>query len=200
LPSRNGFVEANFLSSVDGFLVLTDRRMAFIASKGLMVTRHEVALSIDYEDILGVECVSGISQKLRISHKWSATPALFHTFMDASASTVNLMTSGDAVIPPELIKENLVNMIKDRLMEIEEERKREKTQLILDFSFLKSILEKGGVVMQSMRCPSCGAILQMPKSGTIVKCDYCGTSVNSIDIFERIRGLLESIDSGEARK
>jgi hypothetical protein len=200
LPTRSGFVEVNFPSSVDGFLVLTDRRMVFIASKGLMVTRQEVALSIDYEDILGVECVSGISHKLRISHKWSATPAVFHTFMDGSASAVNLMTSGDAIIPPESIKENLVLRIRDRLMEIEEERKREKTQLILDFSFLKSILEKGGVVMQSMRCPSCGANLQMPKSGTTVKCDYCGTSVNAIDIFERLRKLLANIDSGEARK
>ena len=199
-PSRTGFVEASFRSSVDGFLVLTDRRMVFIASSGLMVTKHEVALSIDYEDILGVECLKGISHKLRISHRWSATPAAFHTFMDASVSAVNMMTSGDAIIPPELIKENLVLRIEDRLMKMEEERKREKTQLILDFSFLKSILEKGGVVMQSMRCPSCGADLQMPKSGTTVKCDYCGTPVNAIDIFERIRGLLASIDSSETRK
>jgi len=200
LSSRSGFVEASFPTSVDGFLVLTDRRMVFIASRGLMVTKHEVALSIDYEDILGVECVSGISQKLRISYKWSATPAAFHTFSDASASAVNLMTSGDEIIPPDLIKEDLVMRIENRLMKMEEERKMEKTQLILDFSFLKSILEKGGVVMQSMRRPSCGAILQIPKLGTTVKCDYCGTSVNAIDIFERIRGLLANIDSGEARK
>lgn len=200
LQARSGFVGASFPSNVDGFLVLTDRRMVFIASRGLMTTKYEVALSIDYEDILGLECVSGISPKIRISHKGSATPAAFHTFMDASASAVNLMTSGDAIIAPEVIRQDLATRIKDRLIEMEEDRKKGTTQLVLDFSFLKSILEKGGVVMQSMRCPSCGADLQMPKSGTTMKCEYCGTSVKAIDIFERIRGLLMSIDSGEARK
>ncbi len=200
LQVRSGFVGASFPSNVDGFLVLTDRRAVFIASRGLMVTTYEVALSIDYEDILGLECVSGISRKLRISHKGSAIPVAFHTFIDAFTPTVNLMTNGDTIIAPEVIKEDLAVRIKDRLIEMEEDRKKGKTQLVLDFSFLKSILERGGVVMQSMRCPSCGADLQMPKSGTTLKCDYCGTSVNAIDILERIRGLLASIDSSEARK
>ena len=200
LQARSGSVGVNFPSSLDGFLVLTDRRVVFIASRGLMVTKYEVALSIDYEDILGLDCVSGFSQKLRISHKGSATPAALHTFIDASAFAANLMTSQDSIIAPEVIKEDLATRIKDRLIEMEEDRKRGTTQLVLDFSFLKSILEKGGVVMQSMRCPSCGADLQMPKSGSTMKCEYCGTTVKAIDVFDRIRDLLTSIDPSQARK
>ena len=32
------------------------------------------------------------------------------------------------------------------------------------------------------------------------ECEYCGTSVKADDIFERMKGLLASIDSSEARK
>jgi len=37
---------------------------------------------------------------------------------------------------------------------------------MLDFSFLKTYMEKGGLVMQVLKCPECGAGAEFPKTGT----------------------------------
>ena len=50
-PAQNGRLQSNF----KGFLVLTNHRLFFVAERGVLSIRFSVALTIDYEDIAGIE-------------------------------------------------------------------------------------------------------------------------------------------------
>ena len=79
--------------------------------------------------------------------------------------------------------------IKTRKDENEAERKRDKIHVMLDFSFLKSIMEKGGLVMQVLKCPECGATVDFPKTGNETKCNHCGKTIYAQDVFEKVKGI-----------
>jgi DNA-directed RNA polymerase subunit RPC12/RpoP len=62
---------------------------------------------------------------------------------------------------------------------------------MLDFSFLRTFMKKGGLVMQVLKCPECSASIKFPKNGTQTKCAYCGRTIHAQDIFEKVKKLLE---------
>ena len=92
--------------------------------------------------------------------------------------------------PLELLKPMIESAIKMRTDEIEAERKKDKVHLMLDFSFLKTMMEKGGLVMQVLKCPECGATVEFPKSGNETKCNHCGKPIYAQDVFEKVKGLI----------
>jgi len=61
---------------------------------------------------------------------------------------------------------------------------------VLDFSFLKAEMEKGGIVVQTIKCPSCNASVQLPETGTVFKCQYCGNAILAQDLFQKMKGLI----------
>jgi hypothetical protein len=58
---------------------------------------------------------------------------------------------------PQSVQRMLNALVQERLHEIEREKQKARIQYVLDFSFLKAEMERGGVVVQIIRCPSCGA-------------------------------------------
>lgn len=63
---------------------------------------------------------------------------------------------------------------------------------LVDFSLLKSILDKGGIVATTIKCPSCGGILDVPNEGKFVKCRYCGHTIfveEAINMIREMEGL-----------
>ena len=68
---------------------------------------------------------------------------------------------------------------------------KEKVQIILDFSALKDVMSKGGIVMTSYKCPECNAKLDIPEAGKVLICKYCGTPIKPVDIFEKIKLLIQ---------
>ena len=77
-----------------------------------------------------------------------------------------------------------------RKAEIERRRKQERFVISMDFTTIRDYLDKGGVVLTAVKCPQCGGAVELPKSGSLTKCGYCGTALQAQDIFERIKGLL----------
>lgn len=77
--------------------------------------------------------------------------------------------------------------------EIEEEKRKSRIQYVIDFSFLKAQMERGGITLETVKCPSCGANVQLPAQGTFFKCSYCSSVIQSQDIFERMKGLLQGL-------
>lgn len=77
--------------------------------------------------------------------------------------------------------------MKERRQELE----RKKLPVLIDFSFLKTFIEKGGIVLTTLKCPHCSAPIKMPKGGTETVCDHCGSTVYAQDIFEKVRKLIE---------
>lgn len=84
----------------------------------------------------------------------------------------------------------IMQAIGERREKIESEKRRERVQLVLDFSSLKNYMEKGGLVMQTFRCPNCSAPVEFPEKGKTAKCDHCGSKIYARDIFEKIKELI----------
>ena len=139
---------------------------------------YQVALDMPLEDIKGISAESGDSGN------WE------------SAKKVSIVTTdGETIFAlqnslQELFKPMIECAIKMRKDENEAERKRDKIHVMLDFSFLKSMMEKGGIVMQVLKCPECGAAVDFPKSGNETKCNHCGKTIYAQDIFEKVKGLI----------
>jgi len=70
---------------------------------------------------------------------------------------------------------------------------KEKTniQLILDFTSLKDVMTKGGLVMTTYKCPNCNGMIKLPEAGKVLMCEYCGTPIKPVDIFEKIKSLIQ---------
>lgn len=80
--------------------------------------------------------------------------------------------------------------IEKRRKEMESEKRRERVKVVLDFSSLKEYMESGGLVMQTFRCPNCGAPVEFPEKGKTTKCSHCSAKIYARDIFEKIRELI----------
>jgi DNA-directed RNA polymerase subunit RPC12/RpoP len=61
---------------------------------------------------------------------------------------------------------------------------------MLDFSFLKEYMSKGGLNLQVIKCPSCGGTVEFPQSGDKTVCKYCNNTILAQDIFEKVKGLI----------
>lgn len=61
---------------------------------------------------------------------------------------------------------------------------------VVDFSSIKEYLKNGGVVMQTFKCPGCGASLEFPDNVDTTICQYCGNKIKAVDLFEKIRTLI----------
>ena len=91
----------------------------------------------------------------------------------------------------EMFKPIIEKAVEIRKKEVEAEKKKERLHVMLDFSFLKTYMEKGGLIMQVLKCPHCSGTIEFPESGTKIKCSYCGKTIYAQDIFEKVRSLLE---------
>ena len=91
----------------------------------------------------------------------------------------------------EMFKPIIEKAVEIRKKEIEAEKKKERLHVMLDFSFLKTYMEKGGLIMQVLKCPHCSGTIDFPESGTQIKCTYCNNTIYAQDIFEKVKSLLE---------
>ena len=67
----------------------------------------------------------------------------------------------------------------------------ESVEPIADFSSLKTILTKNGLVMSAFNCPKCYSMVVIPENGKVLICKYCSTPIKPVDIFERIKSLTQ---------
>ena len=73
----------------------------------------------------------------------------------------------------------------------EMEKDKANVQIILDFSSLKDAMSKGGLVMSTYKCPNCNGMVDIPEAGKVLVCKYCSTPIKPVDIFEKIRTLIQ---------
>lgn len=60
----------------------------------------------------------------------------------------------------------------------------------LDFNELLQQLGSKGVALSSITCPRCGGGCSVPDSGTSFSCEFCGSTIHVMDIFETFKGIL----------
>ena len=75
--------------------------------------------------------------------------------------------------------------------EMDKKKEKANIQINLDFSSLKDVMTKGGLVMTTYKCPNCNGMVDIPEAGQVLVCKYCGTSIKPVDIFEKIKSLIQ---------
>jgi DNA-directed RNA polymerase subunit RPC12/RpoP len=83
------------------------------------------------------------------------------------------------------------NEYQEKCLKGEIGKEKEFIQIVLDFSSLKDVMSKGGLVMTTYKCPNCNGMVNIPEAGKILMCQYCGTPIKPVDIFEKIKSLIQ---------
>ncbi len=165
-----------------GALLLTSRRLIWLERRQIGVWKpqisYQVSLDMPLENVKGVLAESGDSGNWAALRKVSIVD-------DAGEKTFSLISAFQ-----ELIRPMVESAIKQRRDEMEAEKKKDKIHVMLDFSFLKSVMEKGGLMMQVLKCTECGASVEFPKSGNQTVCSHCGKTIYAQDVFEKVKGLI----------
>jgi len=184
-PEGSGAAFTISLSSIskDGHMVFTNRRIFFVEKRGFFTETHAVVLDIRYEDVIGMSTGGILIKHLSITDK-NDEEHKFHL---------------DTGTPAELIP-CIKQFMDARQEEIEKEKAKERVQIVADFSFLKSIMEKGGIVLQTISCPFCGASVPIPETGNVFKCNYCNKDIYATDVFKKIKELIGEGTSEEVEK
>jgi DNA-directed RNA polymerase subunit RPC12/RpoP len=90
------------------------------------------------------------------------------------------------------LKTSILSALEQRREALEQEKRRSSVQIVLDFSSIKDALAKGGIVASNFKCNNCGAMLPIPDSGKVVVCEHCGSPTKAVDLFEKLKILLEA--------
>lgn len=158
-----------------GVLVLTNQRLIWFEAKGIFGKSYHTSLTIPLESVRGTSFGGSIRKFVTIADNNESY--LFH-----------LLGIGDKEFP--IFRQMVTFQMSQRKAALESQRKQERVHVMLDFSFLRQYMEKGGMVVQTFKCSNCGAPIQIPQNGNTVNCTHCQTPQHVDDIFEKIKGLI----------
>jgi ribosomal protein S27AE len=158
-----------------GVLVLTNQRLLFLEEHGIFGKSYHEAVAISLPKIQGISMGGTLMPFVSIADE--IQPHVFHI---------------DGIGKNEFdhFRSLIIEQSQKRIEEIEAEKKKERVQLVIDFSMLKEYMEKGGLVLQKTKCPECGAPIPLPTTGNQTKCEHCGSTVYAQDIFEKVKSLI----------
>ena len=158
----------------NGILVLTNRRLLWATARGVFGKSYHITHEIPLEDIKGIS--SGGALRKYISLRDSYNEYRFH--LDGKYSGL------------EEFNPLIQTAMNARKEEIQAEKRKERVHLMIDFSALQDYMKKGGLVLQSVKCPTCSAPLSLPEKGNQTVCGHCGNTVYAQDIFQRVKELI----------
>ena len=92
--------------------------------------------------------------------------------------------------------DSLAKSIVGELSELHEQKLHPKqvnlnVNVDLDFKGLRDEMDKGGLMLAAVKCPRCGAGLDLPQTGSLIRCEYCGATIHAADFFDQLKGLLK---------
>jgi ribosomal protein S27AE len=171
----------------NGALLLTNRRLLWLETyitrtRGFIFSTAETSWLVKYE--IPLDRIKGITGSSGDSRTWTS-PAWVNIVDDKGEHQFKLFYAFGELFKPAV--ESAVTMRQD---EVERERRQDKVQVMLDFSFLKKYMEDGGLIMQTLKCPECGASVGFPTQGSQTVCSHCGTNIYANDMFKKIKDLI----------
>ena len=173
---------------VGGALILTNRRLLWMEQhvttrrSGFLSTTTESSWLVKYE--IPLDGIKGISGSTGDSQSWASYTEI-HVVDSNGEQTFKLQYGFCEVFKPAV--EAAVVLRQD---EAERERRQDKVQVLLDFSFLRKYMEDGGMLVQNLKCPECGAAVKFPDAGSQSVCDHCGANIYANDVFKKIKDLI----------
>jgi DNA-directed RNA polymerase subunit RPC12/RpoP len=159
----------------NGILTLTNQRILFLEEHGLFGKSYHQVLAVPLLKVGGIAMGGTISPFVSIADEMETH--IFHL---------------DGIGKNEFdeFRRLVVSCCQRRREEIEAAKRKDKIQIMLDFSMLKEYMEKGGLVLQKTKCPECGAPIPLPTVGNQISCPHCGSMILAQDVFEKIKSLL----------
>ena len=153
-------------------MIVTNHRILFAGKTGSLSKDYALSYGINLEDVMGVSHGKhGFNDKLVILEKNGHHRDFIKPQIQTLIPTIN-------------------KMMAKRIDELQALKDKERVQIMLDFTSLRDLLSKGGIVMTTFKCPNCGDMHNIPETGKILMCEHCGTPVKPVDIFERIKSLF----------
>ena len=171
-----------------GTLLLTNRRLLWLEQhvttrrSGFLSTTTETSWLVKSE-ILS-DGIKGITGSSGDSQSW-ASPTEVHVVDERGEHRFKLYYAFGEVFKPAV--EAAVVLRQD---EVEREKRQDKVHVMLDFSFLRKYMEDGGMVVQNLKCPECGASVKFPDAGSQSVCEHCGANIYANDVFKKIKDLI----------
>lgn len=160
-----------------GVLVLTNRKVVFLQQRGTFSKSYHPLFTIPVESVCSISMGGTLNKYV----------SLFTT--DDDEYIFHLSGIGDD-LKLNQFRETIYKQIASRKEAIQSEKMKEKVHVMLDFSFLKEYMSKGGLNLQVIKCPHCGGSVEMPQSGDKFTCKYCNSTILAQDIFEKVKGLI----------
>jgi signal transduction histidine kinase len=179
LRAKSAFVAGQQMEVKNGLLVFTNENMIFMQQEGYFTSNYSQALRIPLENISGMVVGGTLLKHIRVNIGTSGYSQEEH---------FQGLRDSNGLVIMEVVKQNIESVLKNAREE--QKKKSEHVQIILDFSSLKDVMSKGGLVMTTYKCPNCNGMVDIPEAGKILMCQYCGTPIKPVDIFEKIRGLI----------
>ncbi len=159
----------------NGFLVLTNQRLLFLEEHGVFGKSYHQVLTVPLLKVQGISMGGMLVPFVSIADDMET-----HMFHIAGVGKTDF----------EPFRQLVMEHCRNRREEIEAEKRKDRVQVVLDFSSLKEYMEKGGLVLQKTKCPECGAPMALPATGNQTKCEHCGSIVYAQDIFEKVKSLI----------
>lgn len=159
----------------NGLLVLTNQRLLFLEEHGVFGKSYHQVLAVPLLKVQGISMGGMLVPFVSIADDMGT-----HMFHIAGVGKNDF----------EPFKQLIMDHCRKRREDIEAEKRKERVQVVLDFSSLKDYMEKGGLVLQKTKCPECGAPMALPTTGNQTKCEHCGSTVYAQDIFEKVKSLI----------
>jgi hypothetical protein len=164
-----------------GYLFLTTDRIIFVIERGGLNVNYQSKFGIPYEEIISLRTgkyrhsVSFVEITNQLGGMFRLIPGQYK----------------ESYLNPELkLAAKIKELSLNKMARIEKEKKGKGTQIVLDFSFLRPLAEKG-MNLQAIKCPHCGGIVKdLPATGSLFNCAYCGSTIYANDIYKEISRLL----------
>lgn len=174
---RTVFVETCRHKDVFGNLFLTNKRLIFEHESGIFTKRVYVTLDLSLEGVSSVSIEGRLGKKLVVNAK--------------KGFVSNFPVSLDFTVKdPVQWQSRIKSTSEARIESIGAQKRKERIQVVLDSGALKEYMARGGLLLQTMKCPECGGPIKMPDAGNQTRCEHCGNTILAQDIFDRIRSLI----------
>jgi len=154
-----------------GYLVMTNQKLAFLEEHGLFGKSYHQTLTIPLENIQGVSQGGALYKFISITD-------------DLGRHVFHLRAQFNE------FRKAVMEAVKQRRQELAKAKRKERVHVVIDFSSLRDYATKGGLTLQSIRCPECNAPAQLPDSGNQIECKHCGNMIYAEDIMEKIKALI----------
>ena len=171
----------------NGLLLLSTRKIRWIKTMEIGFFNKKIEFELGKQ--IALENIRGISGETGDSRGWSSLDTLMKAFSIVDSNGENKFLLKFAFL--ETFKPIIQKAIDIRNEEIDADKKKQRVHFMLDFTFLKKYMKKGGLTMQVLKCPNCQAKIDFPKSGSQITCSYCGNNIFAQDVFEKVKSLLE---------